>query len=253
MGSKNNNFAHFRRELEIRAIREFGKLGNLIKTSEYYEPPAVEYDPDELDPTVDHFGFYQKQVNAMITERVKTINAMNENRPRLAALIWGNLSIESKQKIEEHDDWENIQNMDDPLLLWKAIIDTHQNSILGDKLLDLEHANAQYINIAQQPFESLADYKRRFDDCLDRLEALGVVKEPPEMAIHFITKLDNYRYGEFKTRLHDNVGMNAANYPTSLTDAFAVVSRCTLANNNRNKGILMIQIILPILPCLTPM
>ena len=33
----------------------------------------------------------------------------------------------------------------------------------------------------------------------------------------------------------NNVGMNAAYYPTSLTVAFAVVSRCTLTNNNRNK------------------
>jgi hypothetical protein len=57
---KNANYEDFKRKMIVYAEREYGQLGTLFRTMEYYIPPQIEegihYDAEEFDLENDPLG-----------------------------------------------------------------------------------------------------------------------------------------------------------------------------------------------------
>jgi uncharacterized protein Smg (DUF494 family) len=176
----NNNFAEFSRQLKSYAFKEYGYLGKCIQDLEYYVPAEVEYDPEDLNPDVDNFGFNRRVVEKKIDQRERLIADMNDAKPKLHAAIKGNLSVESLQVLRESEHWDDLELNDNPLLLWLCIIETHQTNATGNRIVDIERETTNYQRMFQGNYESLGQFKQRFDDQVQVLADLGVERTQQE-------------------------------------------------------------------------
>ncbi len=89
---------------------------------EYPEIEEVEIpDLEDMTEANDPGGFLAHTVKAKITERTKIREQREEKKVSLFGTIWGQLSLESKDKVKEALNYEEIETSQDPLLLWPRI------------------------------------------------------------------------------------------------------------------------------------
>ena len=115
---------------------------------------------------------------AMVIEKVKArerrIMAMLENRTPLFAVIWGQLSPESEEKIRLHPTYEqHIKPGNDPLALWNVVRATHMVTASGADLMDKAHVMERYYRMRQKPSESLTQFKQRMDYVIKAMTSGG--------------------------------------------------------------------------------
>ena len=98
-----NNFAHFRSSVAIYAVREFGHLGKIIEQGEYYlAPPIPPLTQDEkAEDTANDDDMHRILRLERAKARSREQDAQQAQRPALYATIWGQLSSESEQKIQQ--------------------------------------------------------------------------------------------------------------------------------------------------------
>jgi len=120
--------------------------------------------------------------------------------------IWGQLSEESKEHLEESEDWEEMEASKDPLALWKAILTTHMGAGTGDDVQDRLDAREAFYNVKQNPLETVAQYLVRFIAARNVLAALGgVVPGEADQAAQFLKYLDDARFALLKAQIKNNV------------------------------------------------
>jgi len=165
-----NNFDSFKRKVSIACMERYKNLGRLIVDEKYYVPTSI-------DVTLYNFS------NDLISK----------------------LSKESLDEIQGHADWQakKIEDTRDPLDLWITIKKSHQILTTSNVAAVIKKtAREEYSACRQGSFESIMDYKRRFDSKLDALKASGNdVPTPADVAMDFLYGLDNVRYGEFKAEV----------------------------------------------------
>jgi hypothetical protein len=132
---------------------------------------------------------------------------MEDDRPKLFGLIMQHMSIESKDKVAQDEDYEDWMKDKDPEKLWKAIIRTHKVACVSnvDAVKELT-ARKSYQNIKQGSFKMLAQYSARFRDTYKSYKATGMVERPADVAekeqvLDFFHGLDQGRYATFKTSM----------------------------------------------------
>ena len=198
---KNCNLLEFTKALSAYARRNYKDLGRIIDELQYYEPPPVAYDTRELAEAKDPGGVKRAMVIEKVKARERRIMAMLEDRTPLFAVIWGQLSPESEEKIRLHPTYEQHIN---PLALWNVVRATHMVTASGADLMDKAHVMERYYRMRQKPSESLTQFKQRMDYVIKAMTSLGI--QPPEathQAVHFIRGLDDYRYAQFKIELEN--------------------------------------------------
>jgi hypothetical protein len=231
----NNNYHTFKDQLTIYAQREFGMLARLFETNQYFQPPLP---PIPIIPN----GAPQLEEQLLMMEytekrklRTKAIFQMEEQRPKLFAVIWGNLSNESKDKIKEDPDWAAIEQAQDPLRLWVRLTATH---IMGEARIgpiNIEMTRQAYNRLQQGPAESIVAFKKRFDESLLAIGSTGAALPPQqEQASHFLICLDPHRYGQLRVTMENNVGRGLENFPDTVTAMFAAASRFKVLTNAGN-------------------
>ena len=137
-GSK-NNFIKFKEKLSIYVHAKFGALGTIIDMGrdivvQEVELPAMD---NAFDAEHDPFGFARQTFNAKIATREKLFSKFQQDRIGLFFTIYGQLSEESKSKVHEDEDWEEIYGQKDPMRLWIVVGATHQGGATGIPVLDL--------------------------------------------------------------------------------------------------------------------
>jgi len=115
-----------------------------------------------------------------------------ENKSKLYWLIRGNMSAESVDRVKAYlgAKFDDLEESADPLLLWRAIRDTHTAYSTGSNYSDAARVKLAYNNIKQYPGESLSGYKDRIDVAVKAMIAVGLT--PPseqEMAADFSPRL----------------------------------------------------------------
>jgi len=198
----------------------------VVELDEYWEPPEIDY-PDAflLSKTADPHGFLKEDVKEQIKARRHTIEKMKSNRAQLFATIWGQLSAESEEKVRQVNNWDEIDQQKDPLLLLKAIKDIHLAAESGFNTKDRQKTRLLYSNLQQNNQETLLSFKEQFDHAIDAMEAVGQnVPSNEDQAIDFLTKLDNSRYAALKVQLENNQIMGLGKYPATLADAYKLAS-----------------------------
>lgn len=227
---KVSNYEEFKRRLIIYAEREYGLLGTLFRTMNYYVPPQIEegihYVVEDFDAENDPLGLHRATLLEEMKARTKAIIEMESKRTALFAVVWGQISQESEQVIMQHDNWPLVEPHDDPLALWRVITETHVVMATGNAQVDRNTARESYARMHQDSSESLVQFKERFDHAIRALEAYGVpLPIEQDIAADFINKLDSARYTHFKVELMNNTMLTGAEYPANLTDAFNKASR----------------------------
>jgi len=97
-----NSFSNFKKALVSVAGREYGRLSEFLTTGEYYIEPEVQFDRELLDEDVDEFGFNRKAVQKkMDLRQEREDRRMRSDRPKLFAMIMGNVSKESLEKLQQ--------------------------------------------------------------------------------------------------------------------------------------------------------
>ena len=135
------------------------------------------------------------------------------------------MSAESEEKVRQVSNWEEIDQLKDPLLLLKAIKDIHLAAESGFNTKDRQKTRLLYSNLQQGDEETLLSFKEKFDHAIDAMEAVGQnIPSSEDQAIDFLTKLNNSRYAPLKVQLENNQIMGLGKYPATLADAYKLAS-----------------------------
>jgi hypothetical protein len=192
-----NNFIVFKERLKTACMEKYGDLARLIELEIYWEPEAVDKDKDY--PTAGTDEFVKAALIHAIKERATVIAKMRANRASMFAYILSKLSKESIDELKRHQDYAEIDEKVDPLLLWKAIKELHMVAT-SSKVTQVvkRKAREEYQSCKQGAFESLVDFKARFDSRYDAYKDQGNVELSEEdVAMDFLESLDRARYSEF--------------------------------------------------------
>jgi len=223
---RNCRLAEFEKAIFTRILKDFGDLAHFGDNDEYWVPP-------EVPLLVLHGGDWdaltvleQMEARELIKARQSLIAKMRNDRAACFGLMWGQLSPESQEKIEEHASWAtHVRTKNDPLALLRAIRATHVNATAGVIPVDRQTARDHYAKLMQGGSESLVAFKGRFEDALRRIVATGETAIPaPTQAADFIAKLDPERYSEFKAQLLNMATMRVAEYPATYAAAHTLAS-----------------------------
>jgi hypothetical protein len=216
----------------------FGRLASFLETDRHYIPPAP------VDPQANRIRFLglprrQREVaNKDYEEKRKHWHKIQERNyedyPRVFALIKGALSKESKDKVEQAANWADIDRDKDPLLLWRRIVETHQNG--GDTTIRpfaKRRVLQSLVNIKQSTTESISDFKCRFDDAMRTFTSQwGVAPDGEAQACIFSGALDPHRYSVFELDMQNNVSQGLRQFPASLQEMYQLAGEFKALTNN---------------------
>ena len=113
----------FKNKLSVAALKEYRDLGRMFDLGEYYVPNEIYV--DGYDPEDDPFGLKLDQLRGSLRNRMKNIDSMKSDRPRLFAFMMLLLSNESLDTIKLNAEWDEANTLKDPLLLWQHIAATY--------------------------------------------------------------------------------------------------------------------------------
>jgi len=198
-----NNFDSFKRKVSIACMERYKNLGRLIVDEKYYVPTSI--DVTLYNFSNDPYNVKKTRLKEAYKRRDKEVDDMRIDRTSMYAYLISKLSKESLDEIQGHADWQakKIEDTRDPLDLWITIKKSHQILTTSNVAAVIKKtAREEYSACRQGSFESIMDYKRRFDSKLDALKASGNdVPTPADVAMDFLYGLDNVRYGEFKAEV----------------------------------------------------
>jgi len=97
-----NSLLEFEKALSIYGLREFGNLGHLIELDKYWEPdpispPSVEEYSDRNDP----LGLKKADLMETVKARRRHIEEMKSKHSSFFAVLYGQLSSESEEKVKQ--------------------------------------------------------------------------------------------------------------------------------------------------------
>ena len=230
------NFITFKERMQQYVESVFGDISEIFRSGEYPTYPLPNFDPDELTQWNDPAGIKKEEMKETVRVRIKRLAALEENKPKLYAVIKGQLSRESLNRVSAHPDYSTADANRDPKKLWSIVVNTH---LLNCREMDIDVAKTKaqvaFNQCKMMFYESLADFKVRFELRLQVYElawSMGPPDEdgetevidfyvPPAVAAqYFIEKLDPERYGTVQTNYRTKVYPK----PNTLEEAFEFIN-----------------------------
>jgi len=157
---------------------------------------------------------------------------MEQNSPALYAVIWGKLSHESEETIKQDPNWRAIEKSKDPLRLYKRLLDVQRTANTGFTVENKRKSREEFNKLRQQPYETITQFKERFNLSLESMTACGQdLPSDEDYAAEFVAKLDNTRYTGFKTELRNNNVLGIGTFPDSVVEAFKLASKYVVSTN----------------------
>lgn len=147
----------------IKARLEYGELGKMVDTITYPTLPPVTFNPADLSPASDPHGPIKKAIEQRVVNLEKDMHEMNKNKVKLnAALIWGKMSVESRDIVKLHADYTTLSVSKDTVILIKTVIDTHSfTRTTTVAVISRRDGRDQYHSILITFHESLPVFKER--------------------------------------------------------------------------------------------
>ena len=124
---------------------------------------------------------------------------MHTNWASMYAYIKSKLSQESEDEVKRHGDYSTFSKDVCPKGLWLVIKEKHLVTRTSqDAHVVRQKASEDYSKLRQGAFESLYDFKRRFDLKYKAFVAHGNhLKDNEDVAMDFLKMLDTSRYSGF--------------------------------------------------------
>ena len=237
-----NNWIEFKKRMAIAATEKYRNLGRIIEQEVYYVPPEITFDPTTLDPAIDPFGINKAAVLEQVKERLKQIDRMREDRPSLYAFIMSKLSRESEDELKRHDNYATFHEEQNPLELWKAIKELHLVTTTSKcASVVKQQATEDYHKLRQGDFETLTQFKERFENKLQAYNsAKGINEAEEESAMQFLSKLCRSRYAQYYAFKMNQINSDETKTPKTINEiyleAMTWLSINTSGNKPNNKG-----------------
>jgi hypothetical protein len=227
-----NNFIAWREQTYNECKEEFGKLATVVKTGVGYTIPplvAADYEPPVADGEV---ALAANQMTILRLEaekeRQKEVRKMKQNEPKMFAAIWMQMGEESRQRVQNHPDYEAAEMDDLTAALIRIIRETHLTDVDGGgdemRLQRKLKLSRGFECLVQKPGDTIGQFKSDFDHFLQVLESAGATPlTQPERALTFLNKLDPVRYGTMMVDL-ENGAVQGRAFPQSLAAAWTLAS-----------------------------
>jgi hypothetical protein len=150
-----------------------------------------------------------------IRERSTLIAKMDNNRDNMFAYMESKLSKESLDEVRRHKEYKQVKEDADPLGLWLMIKELHMVTTSSRvEAVVKRKAWEEYAMCKQGVFESLVDYKARFDVKYESYVAQGnPEKSEEDRAMDFLEGLDKSRYGEFVVEIINDIAKGSMEPP----------------------------------------
>ena len=219
-----NNFIVFKERLKTACMEKYGDLARLIELEEYWEPDAIDRATDYANAGTDEY--VKTALVHAIKERATTIAKMRANRANMFAYMMSKLSKESIDELKRHDSFANIDEKVDPLLLWKTIKELHMVAT-SSKVTQVvkRKAREEYQSCKQGAFESLVDFKARFDSRYDAYKDQGNVELSEEdVAMDFLESLDRARYSDFIVETINDIAKGVMAPPKDVNQVYVLAN-----------------------------
>ena len=214
------NFITFRKKLHLHVEKTFGDIAMIFSSAKYPEYKLPKYNIEDFSTDSDPLGMKRLALETEVKSIVNKREALREKKVQVYAVIKDQLSRESLAKVAGQEGFEEADKNRDPLQLWKIILKVHlihndTDDIDCTKTAAQKAFNACYMT----PFESLADFKERFqlrlrvyelawstrsaeDEVAEEFEIAGSLA-----ATYFYERLDTARYGtiinNFKNKVYE--------------------------------------------------
>lgn len=111
-----NNFHKFKEKLVRVAMKEYGDLGRLIETGEYYERPEINSDDYNLEDGP--YGLNLKNYKEALKMRQRQVVYIRNHRANLYAMIEQKLSAASLDVIKRHEHYKMFHTEKNDLMLY---------------------------------------------------------------------------------------------------------------------------------------
>jgi len=232
----NNNFARFKEALANKALREYGDLGRLIESGEYFVPKPP--DVTEYDLVNDPFGHkkatYLEEQKLYMRHWEDVIN----NRAKLYALIWQYLSQESMAEVRSHADYEVIKANRDVQRLWEFIEETHKVFTISRIAAVIKKtAIKEYQLMHQGAYESIT-FKEQFDIALKAYQDQENAQlDEAYVAMDFFDGLDNGRYAEFNKLILNGMTAGSVTQPATLNEMYLLANQWLKTTGSTQSGL----------------
>jgi hypothetical protein len=213
----------------------FGNLSRVFTTDVEYVPPpvtAATYVPAAVEGEA---AFTNTQLAELRLDAVKSRNKelqkLKGEWSNMFNAIMATVDTGSELVAAAHPDFDaHCKVLQNPNVLWRIFKETHFTNVdgaQGNEQLKMQVRNnlrREFALLVQKPGVPIAAFKKKFDDTLRRLEAVGVARPGElELSISFIDKLDPNRHGAMQAHMANNAGA-AGGYPATLQAAYTRAS-----------------------------
>jgi hypothetical protein len=174
-----SNYYIFNKKIALACMEKYKNLRRLINDEKYYVPPEI--NPMDYDLTHNVTDIEKGRLRDAHKRRDKEIDDIAIDRTSMFAYILSKISKDSQDELTRYMDYDKIEAERDPLKLWLPIKATHQ-TLSTSKVAGVvkKSAREEYSTCKQGAYESIVDYKRRFDASLDAYVASGNMAIPKE-------------------------------------------------------------------------
>jgi len=238
----NNNFVLFKERMSTACMEKYGPLGRLINKEAYWMPSDIEesdFMVKDKDGNMVLTNVSKQSMAQAIKERITLIAKMKSNRDNMFAYIESKLSKESLDEVKRHQDYENIKDEVDSLKLWLIVKELHMVTTSSRvEAVVKRKAWEEYAACKQGIFESLVDYKARFDSKYDSYVAQGnPEKNEEDRAMDFLESLDKSRYGEFVVEVINDIAKGSMQPPKTVNEVYVLANTRLIVRKSTNSNV----------------
>ena len=238
LSRKKENYVPWHKAANLFLGGKFGRSATFMETGLSWVPDPV---PIPTDAEVAAMNEIQKAILIdSLKEKTKSrdraiMKIKNEDEPQMFALLLGSLDNDSYDMVTNHELWPLLLVSKDCAAFLALIKSTHYASA-EVSILDQTRAIDNYNQLRQYANESIAAYKLRFDDAVERCKALGCPEVGEAiLACQYIKGLDAKRYSDMKVSLENNSRHGISAYPATLAVAHRTATTWVVSTSDRGK------------------
>jgi hypothetical protein len=196
--------------------------GRIFREGSRYQFDKVIEPEAPLSRQNDPHWIKQRMLQKKVDLLVEKIREEEDNRIKVSAIIWNQLTPEFQRKVEKALDFDDVRGKRDDHRLMKIVrelclgtAESHQNLVVKKMKATRPHQL-----LRQKDTESVLDFKERVMAALIKMSALDIeLPTDAEQAINFVDALDSKRYGDCQIEI-SNAQLTGVNiYPRPLIDA----------------------------------
>ena len=156
------------------------------------------------------------------------VNEDKETYKTVYGTIWNRITLEGQQLLEQQQGFRSIKIKCDAIKLWNMISEKFlkMDNYNHESIASFNYERFYHEKLSQFQNENISSFKARFVDAINGFKLHGLT-EPSESqaALHFINKLDEKRFAQFKKEYMRDMKRGIEHPPVNIQDALDKVNK----------------------------